>query len=533
MKFHKLSMQRKIMSLTFFILMLSFSIGGTFLLGFVMNEQKTKLSDQAFLVAKTVSQLPEIKTYIASENRDEAIQHINPVVEEIRDINGAKYIVVLDMQRRKYSHPNSQELGRISHSGDLNAAFSEHYYTSIARGEHGNMVRAFVPIMNHEGRQIGVTVVGYSVLTVVELLQSMQTELMITVLLSLIFSAWGARTLGLHMKKQMFGLEPHEIAKMYVERTETFNAMHEGIIAINNDLTITIFNEKACDILGVNENPSTLIGQKIFHVLPDTRLPEILELDQPLFNRELYINNHSIMSNRIPIQVNGETVGAVAMFKDRTEVKKLAEELTGVRAFVQALRVQTHEHKNKLHTIAGLLQLGHHDQALSYLTQVKEEHDEITNFLNERIKNENISGLLLSKISYAKEQGIRLEIDRESRLTSFPPNLDHHDFVILFGNLIENAFDALKDVQAEEKVIHVSVDEDDDVLAILVTDNGVGMTEEVKQHIFDNGYSTKEKNYRGIGLFLIKEIVEKGQGDIEVISEPNKGTSFLITFYYA
>lgn len=398
------------MSLTFFILMLSFSIGGTFLLGFVMNEQKTKLSDQALLVAKTVSQLPEIKTYIASENNLEAIQHINPVVEEIRDINGAKYIVVLDMERRKYSHPNSQELGRISQSGDLNAAFSEHYYTSIARGEHGDMVRAFVPIMNQEGQQIGVTVVGFSVLTVVELLQSMETELMITVLLSLIFSVWGARTLGLHMKKQMFGLEPHEIAKMYVERTETFNAMHEGIIAIDNDLTITIFNEKACDILGVHEKPSVLIGQKIFHVLPDTRLPEILELDQPLFNRELYINNHSIMSNRIPIQVNGETVGAVAMFKDRTEVKKLAEELTGVRAFVQALRVQTHEHKNKLHTIAGLLQLGHHEQALTYLTQVKEEHDEITNFLNERIKMKIFLGYCLVKFPMLKNKEFDLRL---------------------------------------------------------------------------------------------------------------------------
>jgi len=137
------------MSLTFFILMLSFSIGGTFLLGFVMNEQKTKLSDQALLVAKTVSQLPEIKTYIAHENMEEAIQHINPVVEEIRDINGAQYIVVLDMQRRKYSHPNREELGGISQSVDLNAAFSEHYYTSIAHGEHGNMVRAFVPVIKH------------------------------------------------------------------------------------------------------------------------------------------------------------------------------------------------------------------------------------------------------------------------------------------------------------------------------------------------------------------------------------------------
>ncbi|MEX3745053.1 ATP-binding protein [Lysinibacillus xylanilyticus] len=513
--------------------MLSFSIGGTFLLGFVMNEQKDKLENQALLVAKTVSQLPELKTYISNNNDfNEATQHINPVVEEIRDINGAQYIVVLDMQRRKYSHPNTKEIGQVSKSADLNAAFAEHYYTSVAHGEHGDMVRAFVPVMSNEGKQIGVVVVGYSVLTVAELLQSIQTELIITILVSLLFSAWGAHTLGLHMKKQMFGLEPHEIAKMYVERTETFNAMHEGIIAIDNKLTITIFNEKACEILDVHKQPSTLIGKKIFDVLPDTRLPEILELDQPIFNRELYINGHSIMSNRIPIQVNGKTVGAVAMFKDRTEVKKLAEELTGVKAFVQALRVQTHEHKNKLHTIAGLLQLGHHEQALSYLTQVKEEHDEITNFLNERIKNENISGLLLSKISYAKEQGIRLEIDRESRLTIFPKNLDHHDFVILFGNLIENAFDALRDVQMDEKMIHVSVDEDEDVLAILVTDNGIGMSDEVKAHIFDNGYSTKEKKGRGIGLYLINEIVQKGQGEVEVISEPNKGTSFLITFYH-
>lgn len=524
-------MKGKIMSLTFFILIFSFSIGGTFLLGFVMNEQKEKLSDQALIVAKTVSQLPEVKTYITNDQFDVATGYINPVVDDIRDINGAEYIVVLDMERRKYSHPNAQEIGEISQSGDLNAAFSEHYYTSIARGDKGEMVRAFVPIMSEEGQQIGVVIAGYNVLTIGELLQSLHNKILITILLSLLFSAWGANTLGHHMKKQMFGLEPHEIAKMYVERTETFNAMHEGIIAIDKELTITIFNEKAREILGVKEHSATLVGKLISDVLPDTRLPEILELDQPIYNRELYINEQSIMSNRIPIQVNDKTVGAVAMFKDRTEVKKLAEELTGVKAFVQALRVQTHEHKNKLHTIAGLLQLGHYEQALSYLTQVKEEHDEVTNFLSERIQNENISGLLLSKISYAKEQGIHLEIDRKSRFTTFPTNLDQHDFVILFGNLIENAFDALRDLPIEDKIVHVSVDVEDDVLAILVSDNGIGMAEDVKARIFQNGYSTKEQKNHGIGLYLIKEIVDKGHGEIEVLSEPNKGTSFLLTFY--
>ena len=63
------------------------------------------------------------------------------------------------------------------------------------------------------------------------------------------------------------------------------------------------------------------------------------------------------------------------------------------------------------------------------------------------------------------------------------------------------------------------------MLAILVTDNGIGMTNEVKAHIFDNGYSTKEKKVEALD-FLIQEIVQKGKGEIEVISEPNKGTSF-------
>lgn len=531
MTMNKISMKSKIMSLTFFILIMSFSIGAVFIYGFIINDQADKQADRGMLVGRTVSQLQDVKMQLVNLDKEEAALIINEIVEEIRIINRAQYIVVLDMDRTRLSHPIENMIGKKSTSSDIDAAFVDHFYTTIAEGEIGKVARAFVPILDDSGNQLGVVVVGFKLPTILELYNSMQKEILFTLFLSIIFSAWGANTLGKHMKKQMFGLEPHEIAKMYVERTETFNAMHEGIIAIDNDLIITIFNDKACKILGVKEEAETLIGQKIFKVLPDTRLPEILTLDQPIYNKELYVNEHSIMSNRIPIQVNGKTVGAVAMFKDRTDVKMLAEELTGVKAFVQALRVQTHEHKNKLHTIAGLLQLGHSNEALTYITQVKQEQDELTNFLNERFSNQNISGLLLSKVSHGKELGIKVEIDKESKLTNFPNNLDHHDFVLLFGNLIENAFDALSLVERPDKHVSISVDGDNEVLAILVMDNGIGMTEEVKAHIFENGYSTKDKESRGIGLYLIEDIVKKGEGHIEVTSEPNKGTSFLITFY--
>ncbi len=522
----RISIHWKITALTFFIIAFSFVIAGIFVLSNIMETKKEELGNRSMLMARTVAELPEIQQYL--QEGPDAMEQINPMVERIRVINKADYIVVLNMDRVRLSHPIFGMIGTKSKTADENAAFVEHTYMSTAKGELGTVVRAFVPIMDSHHKQIGVVISGYVLPTVWEIMMSIKTEIILTTLLSLFFGGWGAWTLSRHMKKQMFGLEPHEIATLYVERNETFNAMQEGIIAIDNNLIVTIFNNKARSILGVD---GQLVGRSIYEILPDTRLPEILDYNYPIYNKELQINNHNILSNRIPIEVNQQTVGAVAVFQDQTEVKKLAEELTGVKAFVQALRIQNHEHKNKLHTIAGLLQLGSYRQALEYIFQVKEEQEELTKFLNERIKNDNLSGLLLSKVGHGKELGITVEIDRNSRLTHFPEGLDHHDFVIILGNLINNAFDAVQMAPVEDKHVSISLDQDEHSLSVMVEDNGVGIPEERIEAVFKQGVSTKEVTGRGFGLYLISEIVKKGNGTIEVDSRLGEGTSFIITFY--
>ncbi|MFJ8260768.1 ATP-binding protein [Rummeliibacillus sp. NPDC094406] len=523
-------MNGKIMLLTFFIIVFSFLVAGIFVLGNILSTKEKELGNQAMLIARTVAKLPEVQKELSTDKKpmDQA-KVINETIEGIRIINKAEYIVVLNMDHIRLSHPVKALIGKKSNTSDENAAFAEHYYLSKAKGEVGKTMRAFVPIMNDKHQQVGVVIVGYSLPTIMEILYSIRKEIFVATLLSLLFGAWGAWMLGRNMKKQMFDLEPHEIAKQYTERTETFNAMHEGIIAIDNDFTVTIFNTKAKQILGVDQQD--LIGKKIYDILPDTRLPEILDYNIPIYNKELLINQHNIMSNRVPIEVDGEIVGAIAIFQDRTEVKKLAEELTGVKEFVQALRIQNHEHKNKIHTIAGLLQLGHYQQALSYIEEVKEKQDEIANFLNDRIKNQNISGLLLSKINHGKELGIDVEIDMNSQLTYLPDQLDFNDFVVIIGNLIENAFDALQLIDKDDKKVLISIDQDEETLSILVEDNGVGMSEKVISRIFANGYTTKRNENHGIGLYLIQDIVRKLDGTIDVTSSPGEGTSVFVTFY--
>jgi two-component system sensor histidine kinase DctS len=77
----------------------------------------------------------------------------------------------------------------------------------------------------------------------------------------------------------------------------------------------------------------------------------------------------------------------------------------------------------------------------------------------------------------------------------------------------------------------VSIEQHEDILSILIEDNGTGISKEVETQVFQEGFTTKEGSNRGIGLFLIKEIVAKANGTIQVESYPKRGTSFMITFY--
>lgn len=524
--YQKIPIRWKIMGLILVIMGLSIFMIGVGLIGNFINVKEEELKERALITARTVAEVPGIKSNVNSDRK--ARNTINPLVERVRIINGATYIVVLDMNRVRLSHPVQSLIGKVSEGADEGPAFAEHTYTTKAKGESGTAVRAFVPIMDNDHEQIGVVLVGYLLPTVWEIILSLRFDILTTIIVSIIFGGWGSWILANHIKRQIFQLEPHEIAALLVERTETFNAMHEGIVAINNNEVITVFNEKAKQLLGISGD---VIGEKISDVVPDTYLPEILSINQPVYNKELNVRNQMLLSNRIPIKVNNETVGAVAVFQDQTEVKKLAEELTGVKAFVNALRVQNHEHMNKLHTIAGLIQMNHKEKALDYVFQVTEEQQELTQFLGKKIHDESLSGLLLSKVSRGKELGIQVIIDRNSHLGWFPNPLDHHDFVIIIGNLIENSFEAFDDVKQEDKQIFISFEQDAHVTSILVEDNGTGMDEDIKEKIFIQGFSTKGAAGHGIGLYLVNEIVKNANGEISVDSEKGHGTTIMISFY--
>ncbi len=521
--FH-MPIQLKITLLSFGIVAFSILIGGIFLIGNSWSSAEKQLGKKAMVTAHSIAESAKVQELVLEPKGWELL---NPIIEELRIIHDADYIIVLNNEHIRYSHPVYSQLGTYSKSSDESAAFAEHEYMSKAKGELGRAVRAFVPILNSENEQIGVVLVGQMLPTLPEMVANFKTEIQYILLLTLLFGVCGSWLMAKHIKKETFELEPHEISRLLTERTAAFNAMHEGVIAIDNKEIITIFNEKAKQMLNISGD---VIGKNINDIIDDTFLPEILTQEFPVYNQEISVQQKNLFSNRVRITLGDKTIGAVAVFQDRTDVAKLAEELTSVKAFVEALRAQNHEHMNKLHTIAGLIQLGKLDDALLYVFQITEEQGELTRFLTKRIHNDNLTGLLLSKVSIGRELGIELIFDQNMKLERFPRDMDHHDFVLIIGNLIENAFAAFKNSEEDKKQVYLSIDQDDHTCTIVVEDNGCGIPEHIQHHIYERGFTTKGKDGSGIGLYLITQIVNKSKGEISFQSIGNEGTSFILSF---
>lgn len=108
------------------------------------------------------------------------------------------------------------------------------------------------------------------------------------------------------------------------------DAIREGLLAVDREGRITLFNQAAENIMGIPSRK--VIGNEVHRVIPNTRLHIVLKTGKPEVNQRQQIGNTTILTNRVPVRdIDGTLIGAVAVFRDITEIIKLAEEITNLK----------------------------------------------------------------------------------------------------------------------------------------------------------------------------------------------------------
>lgn len=199
-----------------------------------------------------------------------------------------------------------------------------------------------------------------------------------------------------------------------------------------------------------------------------------------------------------------------------------------VRTLGEALRAQTHEHGNRMHTAVSLLELGRTREAIEILTETSRQSQALVDQVAARRGGDpTVGALLLGKAAQARERGVEWTAD----IASDAPRstLSPVDAVSVVGNLIDNALDAASAGPPPRWVRVAFAATRTRMLRIDVFDSGPGVPAELAERVFDRGFSTKpsDADGRGVGLPLVRSIVEGAGGSIDLGRGPSVFTVIL------
>jgi sensor histidine kinase regulating citrate/malate metabolism len=471
-------------------------------------------------VARTVADSPTVLDALRSRRPSDQLQ---PFAERVRRDTRTDFVVVMALDRTRYSHPNPTRIGE-PFIGDLGGAPEGRSFTQQYTGTLGPSMRAVVPV--RDGAEVVALVsVGITLEKVDRQLDRRLLPILLAALALLGAGGLGAWLISRRLRRQTHGLGAGEITRMYEYYDSVLHAVREGLLLLDEDGRVQLVNDEAARLLGSSPRRGTPVDE--------LGLPE--ELGAALRSGSAGADELHLVGDRVLVVSQaaaawqGRRVGSVVTLRDHTELQSVTGELDAVRGLADTLRAQNHEAANRLHTVVSLLELGREDEAVEFATAELETAQLLTDRLVTSVEEPVVAAVLLGKSAQAAERGIDLQLDESGRVDGLP--VEPRDLVTLLGNLLDNAFDAVAEAPVGQRRVRVRVDASARHLDIGVGDSGAGVPAEDASRVFAHGWSTKRddaRTGRGLGLALVGQVARRHGGRADVGRSDLGGALFTV-----
>jgi sensor histidine kinase regulating citrate/malate metabolism len=191
------------------------------------------------------------------------------------------------------------------------------------------------------------------------------------------------------------------------------------------------------------------------------------------------------------------------------------EKMRNMEEFNLALREQRHDFLNHLQVISGFIQINKTDQAKAYLLGLSDSllaGDGKGIFLDSEV------GMLLysKKIKADRYQIIwnhNLELNMD--ILAIP----RLELVRILGNLLDNALYELQQVPVEKRRLNLEIIRQQELAVINLTNYGTAIDDHIVKYAFDPGFTTKKTAGDGMGLYIVKSLVEKWGGQVSITGD--------------
>lgn len=312
------------------------------------------------------------------------------------------FVVLVNNDNIRVYHPAHELIGGLFTSGDEQAVREGSApYISEHMGRNESQRRYFEAVYDHDDRQTGYLMVSCFTKSIQAMRTEAEADLVSFFTISLLLILLAGILVSMRVRRILLGYEPYQMAEMFRRREEVLGTIKEGLILVNGSWDVQYYSPSAAGLIKSDGQNDEAIRNFLDRVIR----PMIMDHSDRIHNQEISYKDSVILVNILPIHENERYTGSLILLNDRTETMRMAEELTGVKHIVEALRAATHEQKNKLHVILGLLQIGETEQAEEYITDIAGERETDSRILS-AVEDRTVAALLLGKKSRAKELGI-------------------------------------------------------------------------------------------------------------------------------
>lgn len=214
--------------------------------------------------------------------------------------------------------------------------------------------------------------------------------------------------------------------------------------------------------------------------------------------------------------------GAVVDIREALSTRRLLGQLDDMDSTIEAmeslnntLRAQRHDFLNHLQVVYSLMEMEEYGEANAYIEKVYGAITAVSRVM--KTANPAINALLQVKLSACDKAGVQAEVNIQSAWKDLP--VPGWEMCKVLSNLIDNALDALEEVEPAGRKLRITLTEDLRSYRFSVANTGPMIPLKSQKAIFGAGITTKAAGH-GMGLFIVKKTLNDRGGDIEVASSP-------------
>ncbi|AYO31608.1 GHKL domain-containing protein [Biomaibacter acetigenes] len=240
-------------------------------------------------------------------------------------------------------------------------------------------------------------------------------------------------------------------------------------------------------------------------------------------NRQLYMKN-------LPFFITYLLASLVLYFyivkttesltRKEIEYKSIKAHLKEIEELLNTLSGQRHQHSKHIQTIQALLYTEEYDELKQYINGIAGEYRTTTEML--RLGNMALNAVVNVKRELMARNNIVFKANIMAKIQDI--GISSWDLSTVIGNILDNAIEAVLE-KPDNRLICFETDYRKEFFIFRISNNGLQIDEDDLGKIFQSGYSTREHETRGYGLYVVRKILDKGGGRIEVQSD-QKLTTF-------